>query len=418
MLLQFTVENFQSIKNRTSIDMVSVQGKGISEFKDSLIKDRYLPVTAIYGPNGGGKTTLLRAFQTLQFLIGAHFNQIGGIQLNRTLLPIPVSPFKFDKECLAKPTIFEVQLEIKGIEYLYGISILNNQIIEEFLLKKGFTTPIFERVDQKLSMWSEMANIVPGDIVSKVAPGMPFVVFIKSLYTGFSAIDDVINWFLTTFYVDYNSPFQEQDLLNNIYNYSRTEDKGAKVKVKILEMLKNMGIQITDYEVKETPARIIAPSTIDFDIEITTMHTVGTQNFKLPLPAESNGTQKIFSLVPLFIASLETGRAIFIDELDAKLHPKLLEFIVKLYTCKETNPKGAQLIFTSHELTTMNNKVFRRDEIYFIALVEGQHSELFSLVEIKGEDGKIVRKDATYNKQYLEGRYGADPYFTSMTGWR
>ena len=103
-----------------------------------------------------------------------------------------------------------------------------------------------------------------------------------------------------------------------------------------------------------------------------------------------------------------------IDELDAKLHPKLLRYIISLFKKKQVNQKGAQLIFTSHDMTTLKNTVFRRDEIWFAALNDTHSSEIYSLYEIRREDNERVNNTAAYDKQYLEGRYGADPYLQNM----
>ena len=103
-----------------------------------------------------------------------------------------------------------------------------------------------------------------------------------------------------------------------------------------------------------------------------------------------------------------------IDELDAKIHPVLLKYLIMTFSNMEKNKKGAQLIFTSHDLSTMNSEVFRRDEIWFVAKGNHQNSKLYSLVEFKNEKGESVRKDAKFDKQYLEGKYGADPYLRKI----
>ena len=103
--------------------------------------------------------------------------------------------------------------------------------------------------------------------------------------------------------------------------------------------------------------------------------------------------------------------------MDAKLHPKLLRYVIKLFTTPEINKNGAQLLFTSHDLTTMKNTIFRRDEIWFAALNDENSSEIFSLYDIRREDNEHVNNTAAYDKQYLEGRYGADPYLRTMLDW-
>ena len=108
---------------------------------------------------------------------------------------------------------------------------------------------------------------------------------------------------------------------------------------------------------------------------------------------------------------------IIVDEIDSKLHPLLLKYIINLFTDPTINRNAAQLIFTSHDLSTMTNEIFRRDEIWFVAKGNKQDSQLYSLVEFKTEKGESVRKDASFNKQYLEGKYGADPYLHKIINW-
>ena len=103
---------------------------------------------------------------------------------------------------------------------------------------------------------------------------------------------------------------------------------------------------------------------------------------------------------------------VIIDELDAKLHPKLLRYVISFFKNRRLNAKGAQLLFTSHDMTTMRNTVFRRDEIWFAASDENHESEIYSLYEIRREDNERINNTAAYDKQYLEGRYGADPFLS------
>ena len=125
----------------------------------------------------------------------------------------------------------------------------------------------------------------------------------------------------------------------------------------------------------------------------------------------------MFTLAPSIIFSLLNGTTLVIDEIDAKLHPLLLKHVIEMYNNKESNKHGAQLIFTSHDMTTMTSELFRRDEIWFAAKGSSEDTQLYSLVEFKDNDGASIRKDAKYNKQYLEGKYGADPYFKKIIEW-
>lgn len=118
----------------------------------------------------------------------------------------------------------------------------------------------------------------------------------------------------------------------------------------------------------------------------------------------------MIAALPVILLALQEGRLVIIDELDAKLHPKLLRYVISLFKNTNVNKKGAQLLCTSHDMNTMKNTVFRRDEIWFAAENEKHESEIYSLYEIRRENNERVNKTAAYDKQYLEGRYSADPY--------
>ncbi|MBP5670063.1 MAG: ATP-binding protein, partial [Lachnospiraceae bacterium] len=132
--------------------------------------------------------------------------------------------------------------------------------------------------------------------------------------------------------------------------------------------------------------------------------------------AESDGTRKLIAALPVILLALREGRLVIIDELDAKLHPKLLRYVIMLFKNRSINRYGAQLLFTSHDMYTLKNTVFRRDEIWFASENDAPESSIFSLCEMRNEDGERIKNTAAYDKQYLEGRYGADPYLQNMLG--
>jgi hypothetical protein len=143
--------------------------------------------------------------------------------------------------------------------------------------------------------------------------------------------------------------------------------------------------------------------------------------YELAFDHESDGTRKLIAALPVLLTALQEGRLVIIDELDAKLHPKLLRYVISMFKNQGINAHGAQLLFTSHDMATMKNTVFRRDEIWFAALNERYGSELYSLYEIRREDHERINSTAAFDKQYMEGRYGADPYLQNMMSeseWR
>ena len=181
--------------------------------------------------------------------------------------------------------------------------------------------------------------------------------------------------------------------------------KTEEVKRLVLDMIREMDLDIEDFRIEENR------------IEVCTKHMVNRYSTELTLSEESSGTKKLFGLLPFIARSLVIGTTLVIDELDAKIHPVLLRYVIMLFTNMEINKNGAQLIFASHDLSTMNNDIFRRDEIWFVAKGKEQNSKLYSLVEFKNKKGESVRMDAKYDKQYLEGKYGADPYLKTIIDW-
>ena len=133
----------------------------------------------------------------------------------------------------------------------------------------------------------------------------------------------------------------------------------------------------------------------------------------IPFYEESSGTQKMFSLYGLFKNSIELGMPIFIDELDAKLHPLLMKYVISMFHSEEINKNGAQLIYTAHDDFTLNKDIFRRDQIWFVEKDINSVANLYSLAEYK-LGHKKVRNDASYNKDYLSGKYGAIPILNSF----
>ena len=173
-------------------------------------------------------------------------------------------------------------------------------------------------------------------------------------------------------------------------------------------MICEMDLDIEDFRIEEKEEN---------RIEVYTKHTVNGYSVELALAEESSGTKKLFGLVSFIARSLVVGTTLVIDELDAKIHPVLLRYVIMLFNNMEINRNGAQLIFTSHDLSTMNNDIFRRDEIWFVAKGKEQNSKLYSLVELKNQKGESVRMDAKYDKQYLEGKYGANSYLETIIDW-
>jgi AAA15 family ATPase/GTPase len=124
---------------------------------------------------------------------------------------------------------------------------------------------------------------------------------------------------------------------------------------------------------------------------------------------ESEGTRKIFALAGYLVAALKEGSSLIVDELDARLHPLISQAIVKLFNSNETNPNNAQLIFMTHDTNLLSNKLFRRDQIWFTEKNYYGATALYSLAEYN------IRNDASFESDYIKGRYGAIPYLGDLS---
>ncbi len=399
MLCQFSFENFKSHKNLSTLDLCA---EPLSEHIDSLIVDKdgekFLPVSVIYGPNGGGKSNTLEA---IYYFFGFILN-LENISKKRVKYSTPDVPYhKFDLECKNKPTKFDVLFRTTNYEVSYQISILGKEVVEEYLYVKKINTndakTLIERNENETKLYDVLEDIP----VSKVSRNIPLLSHIAFNY-DVDIINEIINWFLNSRFINFGNFIQERNI-----NVPNTDEEIKKT----ISLLNQMGINIKEIrKVKDENNDEIK------DVYIKKINKNGDL-IELNFYEESSGTQKVFSFSMDILYSLFKGGILVVDELDAKLHPKLLEFIIQLFTNKETNKKGAQLILTSHDVSTMNSDVFRRDEIWFCALNPDNVSMLYSLYSFKKEDGTKTRKDESYGKRYLEGKYGADPYLRKMIDW-
>lgn len=403
MLCQFTVKNYKSIRDEVTFDM---QAASIFEHKDKIIKDLdgqvFLPISAIYGPNGGGKSNVLEALHTLDSkVLRPLCATCDKKDCDYRVKKIPIEPFAFSKESHESPTEFEVFFRTKLAEYRYILRVKKDEVIYESLdrvkVDTGRRSALFVRDGKVVHLKGVLGKFQISEDLSNT---LPLISYLGITYKKNAVINDVINWFEDSIdFLNYGSPLQEL----------RTAiAKSGEVKTLVLNMIKEMDMDIEDFRIVEK----------DNDrIEVFTEHKVGGDITELSLSEESSGTKKLFGLLPFIAKSLIFGTTLVIDELDAKIHPVLLRYIIEMFTDMNVNKKGAQLIFTSHDLSTMNKDVFRRDEIWFVAKGNGQDSQLYSLVEFKNDKGDSVRKDAKYDKQYLEGKYGADPYLRKIIDW-
>ncbi|NBI89093.1 ATP-binding protein [Lachnospiraceae bacterium] len=411
MLCQFSFGNYKAFKNEAVLDFIA---EPIKEHKKSLIIDsidneKFIPIISIYGPNGGGKSTVLEALNFLRLYILQTIilvklqddnDKYGPLIANFSKESSRERYHKFEPECKNQPTHFDIMFRADGTQFKYQLSLLQNKIMEENLYSQTVgeesISLIFERSEKECILGEAVDDIA----VERVSNTMPLISHIAINY-DVELIDKAIHWFLNIDSINYDDPKKE--------HYIRIPKSNSE-KQKMFEMLCAMDIQIKDIRIEKD---------LDGNIKnIYMKHLLENGKiYEIPFSEESSGTRKLFSFLANCISCLDKGSLIIADELDAKLHPKLLQFIIELFTNPDSNKKGAQLLITSHDIATMTPKVFRRDEIWLCARNPLGASKLYSLISFRKENGLQPRNDEVYGKRYLAGYYGADPYIQNVLDW-
>ena len=418
MLLQFYFSNYRSFEGEGILDMRASGSNELSSHIRNSLNEKVLPVTAIYGANASGKSSVFEAFQFMALCVLESLSFSDDNKKNPYKLK--VDSFKFS-ESREKPSEFEINyIDKKGkkeLYYNYGFKIDNSGILEEYLTfntKTGVKrnedyTYIFKRErSQKLYLDSS---------IEKFRENLEISLKEKTLLVSLGAklnIDEFIRvrtWFINTEVINFSNSlygaFLENILPNNII-------ESEEVRKNLVSFINSFDDSIIDIEVE----KISAIDENDKDnYRVFTIHKSdkGTSTARISMNEESSGTKKMFSLYQTLLDVLEKGTVFFADELDIKLHPLLMRNILLTFTDKEKNPNNAQLIFTTHNTIYMDMDLLRRDEIWFVEKDNGV-SNLYSLDDITNEKGEKVRKDSNYEKHYLLGNYGAIPNLKNLLG--
>ena len=399
MLIRFSFKNFKSFKNENCLDM---EATSLKEHEYNVAKTEngeYLKVSAIYGANASGKTNVLQAFDYMKKRILVSDDS----KKNSPIDEENIYSFMINND----PIALEVEILAKNNKiYKYGFEVLKDTIISEWLFEKRVNKfyAIFERENNNVSMKpnkiSDLVNIDERTL---------FLNIYSKIDRNNEDFSNVYDWFVNSMYLDLGNPNFER-FINNRVSLKILSDENYKKE--LLKFIKTFDSGIEG--IKTTPDSLEAVKSNNGIIDIEVIHRGENGELKaLPFYLESNGTRKMFHLFDFFMDALKNGMVLFIDELDAKLHPLLTRYIINLFHNSQTNIGNGQLIYSTHDTVNLNKETFRRDEIWFAEKDKDGISEIYALSDYILEDdknaGKKVRNDATYNKDYLTGRYGAIP---------
>lgn len=391
MLVQFSLKNVLSFKDETILDMTAINA--YKEHKDNLIsignKEKFLRVAAIYGANASGKSNLFYAMNYFQRIIAESFNNVDEGEM--TAIDEYYVPFSFDNE--DDNSEFEIVEIIGEYEYRYGFEYNNQMIVSEWMYRKNFqtnrTSIIIERAEQKVEFGSLIRKEC--DIFKEQIPAETLVLsFFNKLKLKTEIFREVYSAIMDTLVVSTDA-FENIAFLDKVLPSIIDEEKDTLVE--FLGAI-DTGIIGIDYEKKD--------NTINF---FTTHLGKNGEPYQLPLLSESQGTIKSIAIYIHARIAVMYNKLMFVDELNVKLHPLLLKFIVDLFYKQESR---GQLIYTTHDTTLMDRRFFRRDQIWFVQKDEFGYSELVALSDFK------VRTDASFEKDYLAGVYGGIPSLKSF----
>lgn len=400
MLMQFNFENHRTYLNEVSLDLSATS---IKEHEDNcfMLKndEKYLKVVAIYGANGSGKTNVLDAFHFMQFFVKSSFKNATNDK------KLPDERFAFCNSGKSKPAMYEVFISSNGFEYQYGFNFNGKEFTKEWLLKRDFRGKskyniIFTRNNKKFNLSEKLLHLSE---TLKIVTDKSLAI---SFLSGFKIVDvkNVTEWFDETKVLRYGNSGFESAVSNIIPDVDFNDENQKR---SFIDFLKAIDSGIEDVKLEKTTNEASKKSLFNF---LTIRQNCDTgEQVEMGFEEESSGTLKTISMYGSIKDALVKGRTLFIDELDAKLHPLLTKYIINLFQNEESNLNNGQLVFTTHNTEILKKDIFRRDQIWFSEKNIKGESELYSLVEFVREDGKKVRNDASYDKDYLSGRYGAIP---------
>ena len=394
MLISYSISNFMSIKHEEKINF---KAKSYKETKIKSLDNNLLAIISIYGPNGGGKSSIIHSLFMLINLIKVNIDKQ---KINSTLNQINIYKNSTQKN---KPIIWKMHVISHNKRYYkYSISVNNNEIIHESLEYSEKLDGKYENVFNRTSS----SEYKLGESFNNIRlRAIDFGSLLSYLYTN------IDNEFIVEFYNEINKFFAFNNLFNDPivlvpnplipkiqYNINRPILE--KEKDKFLKLFKEIDVNIIDYK---------------FTNNLGNEHLILVKNnengtFELDFSLESEGTKKIIQLMSYFFIGIHDGWTFVIDELDSRLHTKLLGYIIDLFHSKQN--KKSQIIFTSHDMNTLNPKYLRKDEVYFAALNESYFTNLISLSSF--ED---IRNKSSYSSQYLSGKLGYDPYISRAIKW-
>lgn len=423
MLLRFEVSNHRSILEPVELSMIAVDEDRPSAREFDLLAERVLAMAGIYGPNASGKSNVVEALAWLSSAVGRSLRSWDKF--------IPREPFKFGHGPKT-PSTYEVEMVVKGVRYAYRVDVDDSAVLFEGLYSypERRRRVLFEREDLEIRFRRGLGALAgtnklltPTTLALSAAMRFdePEVQPFGRALAGIRVLGvqrralwrrplgaGVLGLSSTGRLFDERGPSMQPSLFDDDPDFAPSNPRDSA-----LALLRFADLGIDDVQVMEDEADEAHASTQarrEPRRQLRLMHRVAGQELPFDLDEESAGTQTWFALIGPTLSALRSGRILLFDEIDASLHPRLSARLLELFQDPETNPYGAQLIFTTHDTSLLNH--LNRDEVWLTEKDDSGATTLTALAEFGGDK---VRRSLNLEKAYLQGRFGAVPELDQFT---
>jgi uncharacterized protein len=412
MLLKFEASNYRSILEPVELSMIAVDEDRSPVHWFELLSEGVLSIAGIYGPNASGKSNVIEALAWLSMAVRRSLRE--GI--------IPREPFKFGDSPNA-PSSYEIEIIADAVRYAYRLVVDDSEVQYERLDSYPLRQPrmLFERENQELRFRRGLGGLTGArELLTPTTLALSAVMrfaqpevqpFGRELAEiGFLGIRRRTARRLTPFTDTWTAStermFEDQTSLEQLSLFDDANIFTYDLRASALAMLRFADLGIGDVRLVDSHDDPALPQQVRRGSrrQLRLIHRVEEQELPFDLAEESAGTQTWFALIGPVLSALRRGRILLFDEIDASLHPRLSARLLELFQDPETNPRGAQLIFTTHDTSLLNH--MNRDEVWLTEKGINGATTLTALAEYGGDK---VRRSLNLEKAYLQGRFGAVP---------
>ena len=402
MLLEFSCKNHKSIKDEVLFSLLASKDTFNSEYLYDYKDLKILKSSVVYGANGSGKSNFIDAIYFMKLLVSNSINLQPGMGM-------PYTPHKLNG--IGSESFYSVQFVKNGVRFVYGISIEQMLVKEEYLyyFPNGRQAKIFDRTGMTYEEGSKFKGRF--NSCKDVLKPNRLMISCAANFTNITEIEDAFRFFSEDLVI-YTNANQENWMQYSLYQFN----SNPEIKNLALSFMRDIGVDIQDIKINIEESAFPQSELPEFlsdeyknKLRMTPLQKITASvvypGFETDLfTEESTGIQKLFAFLCPFLDIISKGKILICDELETSLHESLLYTLLKTFLSLE-GKEQPQIIFTTHDTSLLSLDLFRRDQIWFTELNSlNRSTELYSLAEIKS-----VRKDENYGKGYISGRYGAIP---------